>query len=84
MLVNGSCKNPDGDPIVVEDSEIMDTYDKILKAHKASSNSTDRDDIIVMWCLTAMSKLSIRIGSRNAVNPDNSESTIMGRIKKNL
>ena len=60
--MNGSCKNPDGDPMIVDDFEIMDIYEKILKANKASSTSTDRNDIIVMWCLTALSKLSIRIG----------------------
>ena len=71
MLINGSCKNPDGDAIVVDDYEIIEIYEKILKANKASSTSTDRNDIIVMWCLTALSKLSIRIGSANPVNPDN-------------
>jgi len=72
MLVNGSCKNPDGDPILVQDSEIIEIYEKILKANKSSALSTDRNDIIVMWCLTALSKLSIRIGQQSPVNPDNS------------
>jgi len=72
MLINGSCKNPDGDPIIVDDSEIIETYEKILGANKATSLTTDRNDIIVMWCLTALSKLSIRIGSVSPANPDNS------------
>jgi hypothetical protein len=37
-----------------------------------------------MWCLTALPKLSIRIGSANPVNPENSQSAIITRIKKNL
>lgn len=27
MLVNGSCKNADGSPLVVEDSEILNCFD---------------------------------------------------------
>lgn len=27
MLVNGSCKNPDGSPLIVEDSEIIGIYE---------------------------------------------------------
>ena len=72
MLINGSCKNPDGDPIIVDDSEIIETYEKILSANKATSLTTERNDIIVMWCLTALSKLSIRIGSVSPSNPNNS------------
>jgi len=59
MLVNGTCKNPDGKPIVVEDKEIIDIYDHILKSHQKKG---DRSDIIIMWCLTALSKLTIRLG----------------------
>ena len=84
MLINGTCKNPDGDPMIVDDSEIIEIYETILKQNKASSTSTDRNDIIVMWCLTALPKLSIRIGSANPVNPENSQSAIITRIKKNL
>jgi hypothetical protein len=60
MLVNGSCKNPDGNPIIVDDSEIVEIYEKILNEHNKKG---DRSDIIIMWSLTALSKLSIRIGS---------------------
>ena len=59
MLVNGSCKNPDGNPIVVSDSEIIGIYTAILDDHNKKG---DRSDIIIMWGLTALSKLSIRIG----------------------
>lgn len=69
MLVNGSCKNPDGNAIVVEDCEIINQYEKILNDHNKKG---DRSDIIIMWSLTALSKLSIRIGSTSAMNPDNS------------
>jgi AP-1 complex subunit gamma-1 len=27
MLVNGTCKNPDGNPLIVDDSEIIDIYE---------------------------------------------------------
>jgi len=30
MLVNGSCKNPDGNPIIVDDVEIIDMYQGIM------------------------------------------------------
>ena len=69
MLVNGSCKNPDGSNLVVDDSEIIDVYDQILKTH---SKKGDRSDIIIMWTLTALSKLSIRIGQANSIKPNNS------------
>jgi hypothetical protein len=57
MLVNGTCKNPDGTPLIVEDSEIIGIYEQILKEDRG-----ERNDIIIMWSLTALSKLSIRIG----------------------
>ena len=62
MLVNGSCKNPDGNPIVVSDTEIIEQYASILEDHNKRG---DRSDIIIMWGLTALSKLSIRIGQSN-------------------
>lgn len=69
MLVNASCKNPDGNAIVVDDSEIIGVYENILNDHNKKG---DRSDIIIMWSLTALSKLSIRIGSTSAMNPNNS------------
>ena len=63
MLINGSCKNPDGNPIIVDDSEIIDIYEHVLKDH---SKKGERSDIVIMWALTALSKLSIRIGNVNA------------------
>ena len=81
MLVNGSCKNPDGNAIVVDDSEIIGVYESILNDHNKKG---DRSDIIIMWSLTALSKLSIRIGSTSAINPNNSQKEISDRIRKNL
>ena len=73
MLVNGSCKNPDGNPIIVDDSEIIEIYEKILQEHNKKG---DRSDIVIMWALTALSKLSIRIGSSTSMNPDNASAAI--------
>ena len=81
MLVNGSCKNPDGNPIIVDDSEIIDIYETVLKDHNKRG---ERSDIVIMWALTALSKLSIRIGQQNPVKPENAHSKIMERIKTNL
>jgi hypothetical protein len=78
MLTNGTCKNPDGNPIIVDDYEIIDIYQNILKDHNKKG---DRIDTIIMWGLTALSKLSIRIGQANPVNPSNSSSEIINRIK---
>ncbi len=81
MLINGTCKNPDGNPIIVDDSEIIGIYEQILTYHNKKG---ERSDIIIMWALTALSKLSIRIGQTNPINPDNSQTAITERIKKNL
>ena len=59
MLVNGTCKNPDGNPILVPDYEIMSIMTNILKDHNKLGK---RSDVIIMWTLTSISKLSIRIG----------------------
>jgi hypothetical protein len=81
MLVNGSCKNPDGNPIIVDDSEIIDIYEIILKDHDKRG---ERSDIVIMWALTALSKLSIRIGQTNPVKQENAHTKILERIKNNL
>lgn len=31
MLTNGSCKNPDGTPLIVDDFEIISIYEQVLK-----------------------------------------------------
>ena len=82
MLVNGTCKNPDGSPLTVEDSVIIGIYEQILKEDRG-----ERNDIIIMWSLTALSKLSIRIGQSQLKlngNSDNLFVNINQRIKKNI
>ena len=81
MLVNGNCKNPEGKPIIIDDAEIIDNYEFILKNHDKKG---ERSDIIIMWSLTALSKLSIRIGGMNASNEANNSAKIMERIRKCL
>jgi len=81
MLVNGSCKNPDGNPIIVPDSEITGIMKKILEDHNKLG---ERSDIIIMWTLTALSKLSIRIGQQNPIDPKNSYQSIRAEIKAQL
>lgn len=81
MLVNGSCKNPDGNPIVVPDHQIIDIMTSILNNHDKKGL---RSDIIIMWTLTTISKLSIRIGQQNASDPKNSVQSIHSQIIENL
>jgi len=70
MLINGTCKNPDGNPLIVPENEILDIYDNVLKDHNKKG---DRSDIVIMWTLTALSKLSIRLTS---------DASTMQRIKE--
>jgi len=74
MLVNGSCKHPNGTPNVVNDSDIIKMYETILSDEKRLG---ERADIIIMWCLTALSKLSIRIGQINPTIPENAQPIII-------
>lgn len=81
MLVNGTCKNPDGNPLIVDDSEIIDIYEQILRDHQKKG---ERSDIVIMWSLTALSKLSIRIGSQTPSKEQNGYLKINERIKTAL
>jgi len=65
MLVNGTCKNPDGNPLIVPDHKIIGVMEQILNDHNKKG---ERSDIIIMWTLTAISKLSIRIGQANPMD----------------
>ena len=56
-------------------------YEQILKSHQKKG---DRSDIIIMWCLTALSKLSIRLGQSNTAKPGCSYQEIITRIKQML
>lgn len=58
MLVNGSARDPDGNAIVVPESEILEVYEKVLEEHNKKG---ERSDTIICWTLTALSKLTIRL-----------------------
>jgi AP-1 complex subunit gamma-1 len=58
MLVNGSAKDPDGNPIIVDEDEILEIYERILEDHNKKGQ---RSDTIICWTLTALSKLTIRL-----------------------
>ncbi len=58
MLVNGSARDPDNNPIIVDEEEIIEVFEKILEDHNRKG---DRSDTIICWALTALSKLTIRL-----------------------
>lgn len=58
MLVNGSAKDPDNNPIYVDELEIVEIYEKVLEEHNKKG---ERSDTIICWVLTALSKLTIRL-----------------------
>lgn len=58
MLVNGSARDPDNNPIIVDEEEIIDLYEKVLEEHNKKGA---RSDTIICWALTALSKLTIRL-----------------------
>ena len=47
--------------MVLNDSEIIDMYERVLTDY--GGGKVERGDIIVMWSITALSKLSIRLSS---------------------
>jgi AP-1 complex subunit gamma-1 len=61
MLVNGTCKNADGSQMVVPAEQILEMYERILADY--GNGKVERGDIIIMWSLTALSKMSIRLGN---------------------
>ena len=58
MLINGAATDPDGNSIVVDESEIAELLQQILEDH---ARKGDRSDTIICWVLTALSKLTIRL-----------------------
>jgi AP-1 complex subunit gamma-1 len=58
MLINGAATDPDGNSIIVEESEIAELLQQILEDH---ARKGDRSDTIICWVLTALSKLTIRL-----------------------
>jgi hypothetical protein len=60
MLINGSARDPDGNPLYVDEQEITELLKTILEEH---SRKGERSDTIICWVLTALSKLTIRLKS---------------------
>lgn len=58
MLVNGTAKDPDNNPIIVPETEIIEVFEKILEDHNKKG---ERSDTVICWVLTALSKLTIRL-----------------------
>ena len=58
MLINGTARDPDGNPIMVPEDEILEVYEKVLEEHNKKG---ERSDTIICWTLTALSKLTIRL-----------------------
>ena len=62
MLVNGSAKDSENNPIIIEEDEILDVYESILEDHNRKG---ERSDTIICWVLTALSKLTIRLKDKD-------------------
>lgn len=60
MLVNGTAKDPDNNPIVVDEAEIVEVFERVLEEHNKKG---ERSDTIICWTLTALSKLTVRLRS---------------------
>lgn len=60
MLVNGQAKGPDGEKVIIPETEIIETYELVLDEHDRKG---ERSDVIISWALTALSKLTIRLSS---------------------
>lgn len=58
MLVNGRSVDEVGNPLQVPADEIIDTYVDVLDENDKKGK---RSDTIIMWALTALSKLSVRL-----------------------
>jgi hypothetical protein len=58
MLINGTARDPDGNTLIVNESEIIEILSKILEDH---AKKGERSDTIICWVLTALSKLTIRL-----------------------
>lgn len=58
MLVNGQARDPDGNPIIVDEEEIIEVFEKVLEEHNRKG---ERSDTVICWTLTALSKLTIRL-----------------------
>lgn len=80
MLVNGTCKAADGSPMVLSDGEILSIYERVLTDY--SNPKAERGEIIIMWSLTALSKLSIRLGQAGRGDWGEVSTRILNNLKK--
>jgi hypothetical protein len=62
MLIDGSAKDTDNNPIVIDEGDIVEVYEKILEEHIKKG---ERSDTIICWVLTALAKLTIRLKHTN-------------------
>ncbi len=62
MLVNGTSKDTDNNPIVIEPEEILEVFEKVLEEHNKKG---ERSDTIICWVLTALAKMTIRLKDIN-------------------
>jgi hypothetical protein len=58
MLVNGTARDTQNNPILINPEEIIEIYEKILEDHNRKG---ERSDTIICLALTALSKLTIRL-----------------------
>lgn len=58
MLVNGKAIDDAGSSVRVGADEIIDTFVDVLDENDKKGK---RSDTIIMWALTALSKLSVRL-----------------------
>ena len=58
MLVNGSSRDTDNNPIMIDQAEILEVYEKVLEEHNKKG---ERSDTVISWVLTALAKLTIRL-----------------------
>ena len=63
MLIDGTAKGPDGEPVTVTEEEIIEVYEQVLDEHDRKGK---RSDVIISWALTALSKLTIRLKNSQA------------------
>ena len=58
MLVNGRSVDEIGNTLTIAPDEIIDCFVDVLDENDKKGK---RSDIIIMWALTALSKLSVRL-----------------------
>jgi AP-1 complex subunit gamma-1 len=79
MLINGTAKDPDGNPLIVEEEEILQVLSRILDDH---AKKGERSDTIICWVLTALSKLTIRLKGGSVITSRTKE--LLGNYKDHM